>query len=50
MVKHTVKNLGWYIYYRLETISFQFPSPSMVSEQGIILCNMYHFRPRSCWL
>ena len=47
---HMVKNLDWYIYYRLEIISFQFPSPSVVSEQGIILCKMYHCRPRSCWL
>jgi len=47
---HMVKNLDWYTYYRLETISFQFPSLSMVSEQGIISSNMYHFRPRSCWL
>lgn len=47
---HMVKNLDWNIYYWFETISFQFPSPSLVSEQGIILCNMYHSRPRSCWL
>lgn len=50
MIIHMVKNLDWNIYYRLEAKSFQFPSPSMVSEQGIILCNMYHCTPKSSCL
>jgi hypothetical protein len=49
-ILNMVQNLDWYIHYRLESISFEFPSTSMVSEQGIILCNMYHFRPTSSWI